>query len=106
MSFAVRKQSDEIIEAIVESLRTYERDHPHAEIVLYRQNSVSVRIRIIDPSFKDLTRIQRSNLIWTYFHTLSEDEQSEISMLILLTPEEVEKSFANMEFDDPVTSDL
>lgn len=37
---------------------------------------------------------------------LSEDQQSEISLLLLLTPEEAEISFANDEFDNPIPSQL
>ena len=42
--------------------------------------------------------------MWNYFDSLSDEIQSDISMLVLLTPSEVKKSFANMEFEDPVPS--
>ena len=101
-----RGESDEIIERIVEALRVYEADHPNARIDLYRQNSVSVRVRIIDPDLADLNRAERNKYVWKYFDILSEDDQSEVSSLILLKPDEVEKSFANFEFEDPVPSGL
>ena len=45
-----RGKSDDIIERIIAVLCTYRNDHPRAAIDLYRQNSVSVKIRIIDDS--------------------------------------------------------
>jgi stress-induced morphogen len=101
-----RGSSDEIVERIMAVLGRYLVDHPRAEIDLYRQNSVSVRVRIIDSSFHGISRPQRSDNVWKYLEGLSEDDQSEISSLILLTPEETEQSFANFEFNNPVPSGL
>jgi len=107
MGIAVtRGTADPIIERIITALRRYLEDHPEAEIGLYRQNSVSVRVRIIDSAFQGITRVGRSDLVWKYFDGLSEDDQSEISSLILLTPGETEQSFANFEFNNPVPSGL
>jgi len=99
-----RGQSDEIIEHIIESLRAYEADHPNAQIDLYRQNKVSVRVRIIDPDFASQDRIERHEYVWKYLDSLDEESQSDITSLILLTPDETKKSFANFEFEDPVPS--
>ena len=97
---------DPILDEIIETLRPYEADHPGSEIALYRQNSVSVRIRIIDPAFAGQNKIQRNQLIWRYLEKLEEDIQSDISTLILITPDETKMSFANFEFEDPVPSSL
>jgi hypothetical protein len=101
-----RGKSDSIIERIIESLRAYEADHPEAQIDIYRQNSVSVRIRIIDPILVGKTKVDRSKKVWQYLNSLPDDVQSDISTLILLTPEETKMSFANFEFEDPVPSSL
>ena len=37
-------------------LCSYEKDHPKAKIDLYRQNSASVRIRIIDSAFRGMSQ--------------------------------------------------
>lgn len=95
-----------ILEKIIEALELYESEHPHANIDLYRQNSVSVRIRIIDPDFSGLGKSQRSQIAWRYLGTLAEDVQSDISTVLLLTPDETTKSFANLEFNDPIPSRL
>ena len=101
-----RGKIDSIIERVINALHQYQCDHPESEISLYRQNSVSVRVRIIDAGFQGITRAHRSDLVWKYFEPLSEDDQSEISSLILLTPAEAERSFANFEFNNPVSSGL
>ncbi len=101
-----RGKSDEVIDRIVEALRAYEADHPDAQIDLYRQNAVSVRVRIVDPGFAGRSKVERSKEVWKYLNALSDEVQSDLSTLILLTPEETGMSFANVEFEDPVPSRL
>ena len=72
----------------------------------YRQNSASVRVRIIDPDLSEKTRRERNDLAWRYLDPLSEEAQGQISMLVLLTPSELARSMANLEFEDPVPSSL
>ena len=86
------------------ALQAYQYDHPSAEIELYRQNPASVRIRIIDPDFAGINRVERNDRVWKYFDAISDDEQGDISMLVLLTPDETSRSTANLEFEDPVPS--
>ena len=95
---------DVIIEQIKKALDSYQEDHPGAQISLYRQNPASIRIRIIDPDFAGMSKIERDNQVWKYLDQLSDDEEGDISMLILLTPDETSRSKANMEFEDPVPS--
>jgi hypothetical protein len=101
-----RGASDPVIDEIIEALKRYEADHPGSQIDLYRQDPVSVRIRIIDSDLAGLNKIDRNKLVWAYLDKISEETQSDISTLILLTPEETKKSFANFEFNDPVPSIL
>ncbi len=44
----IRGKSDPVIDEIKGVLSSYEKDHPGAKIDLYRQNTASVRVRIID----------------------------------------------------------
>lgn len=99
-----RGKSDAVIERLIESLRNYEADHPEARIDLYRQNPVSVRIRIIDAHLEGLDRTERCKLAWSYLDQLPDEVQADISSLLLLTPQETALSFANVEFEDPVPS--
>lgn len=101
-----RGNSDEVIDTITATLRDYEADHPRAQIDLYRQNSVSVRVRIIDPDFAGQGKPQRNQQAWRYLGQLPEEIQSDISTVLLLTPDETKMSFANFEFEDPIPSKL
>lgn len=101
-----RGKSDEIIEGIIAALRTYEADHPRSQIDLYRQNSVSVRLRIVDPDFASLDVPERSRHVWVYLGQLPDEVQSDLSTVLLLAPHETGSSFANLDFEDPLPSKL
>jgi hypothetical protein len=106
MAIQIRGDSDDVIASMIVALKAYQADHPNAQIDIYRQNSVSVRVRINDPGFAGQGKGDRSKLVWKYLHTLPIDVQSDLSTLILLTPEETSRSLANLEFDDPIPSSL
>lgn len=101
-----RGKSDAAIKQIVEQLKRYLDGHPKAEIEVYRKNSVSVRVRVIDPEFRKLSRSERSRLVWPLLRELPEETLSEISMVLLLSPEEKKTSPVSLEFDDPTRSRL
>ena len=63
-------------------------------------------MRIIDPDFAGKGKPQRSQVAWKYFGQLSDEVQSDISTVLLLTPDETKMSFANFEFNDPIPSEL
>ena len=75
-----------------------------AQIEGRRHNPVSIRLRIIDPDFQGMDRIAREPEIWQLLKKLPEEVFVNITMLLLLTPEEVEHSLASQEFDHPIPS--
>ena len=100
-----KKKCDEDVEQILELLaREYQSSHPSSRIDVYRQNSVSIRIRIIDPGFRGKNRVERDRPISQLLARLPEAIESQITLLLLLTPDETEQSFANFEFEHPVPS--
>ncbi len=101
-----RGKTDPVVDAIRHSLNEFQLDHPLSHIELYRQNSVSVRIKIVDSGFHGQSRSQRSRYAWSYFAKLPEEIQNDISTVLLLTPDEAKTSFANVEFDNPIPSKL
>jgi len=101
-----RAVSDATLEQIVAVLKAYQAEHDQARVDAYRQNSVSVRIRVIDPDFQGLEKSQRHAAVWRLLEQLPEDIQADISMLVLLAPSETASSLANLEFEDPVPSRL
>jgi stress-induced morphogen len=98
----VRGPSDSSLIAVVEALDEYVAYHPTADVVVYRRDPVSIRIRIVDSDFAALNRIARHNAILPYLRKLPEELRTDITVLQLLTPEETETSLANMEFENPV----
>jgi hypothetical protein len=100
------KRPDQTLKQIVDALKEYDAEHPQAKIEAYRQNAVSVRIRVIDPGFEGKSRAEREEELWAVLEQLPDDVTAEISLLLLLTPEEAKTSFANVEFDNPVPSNL
>lgn len=107
MAFNIpRGRSDDYIEQIRQALATYEAEHPQARIDVYRQNSASIRVRIIDPDFAGSDRADRHDQVWSYLERLDEWTLNQITILLLLTPAETAESFANFEFEHPTPSRL
>lgn len=100
------KNSDVQVQQVLDLLDQYKADHSDAQIDVRRQNSVSIRIRVIDPDFAGLDRVDREPAVWKLLRTLPEEVFSNITMLLLLTPDETKVFLANQEFEDPVPSRL
>jgi stress-induced morphogen len=100
------KRSDAVLRQVVAALEKYQSAHPRADISAYRQNSVSVRIRVISSEFKGKSRGQREDEVWACLNELPEEAIAEISLLLLLAPGETKSSIANAEFDNPIPSRL
>ena len=106
MTHANSKDVDVQVQQVLRVLDQYKGDHPNAQIDVRRQNSVSIRIRIIDPDFGGLDRVDREPAVWRVLKTLPEEVFTNITMLLLLAPDETERSLANQEFEDPIPSRL
>lgn len=106
MSTEIRGKRDPAIEAVTTTLGAYVAVHPRADIVVYRHNSVSIRVRIIDPDFAGISRPDRHDAVWSYLEALPEDILSQISILLALTPDEQPTSIGSLDFDHPLPSRL
>jgi stress-induced morphogen len=82
------------------------RDFPREAITVYRYNSVSWRVRIIDDRFAGLSLIERDQLVRPLIRSLPEEIQRDITALLMLTPDEVGESLMNLEFEHPSRSRL
>src|SRR5437879_3413872 len=97
---------DKKLRQILDALRRFDKTHPGASIEAYRQNDVSIRIRIVHRDFVGMSRVEREKDVWNILQQLPEDVVAEISMLLLFTPQETKKSLASIDFDDPIPSEL
>ena len=85
----------------------YQPLHPDAAIEVYRYNSACIRIRIISPHFADERWGARDREVWPLLRAhLDDDLMSQISLVLLLAPDEQAGSVMNAEFDDPIPSRL
>lgn len=75
--------------------------HPKASIDVYRYNPAAIRIRIIDPDFAEKTIAEREQAVWRILEQLPDETFSEITVCLLITPEEQRSSLMNLEFEDP-----
>jgi hypothetical protein len=102
MAVRNHKKVDKTVKEVRKLLEEkYLPDYPKAKIDVYRYNSASIRIRVIDPSFSGLDWIECDTFLWKTIEELSEDTISQITLLMCLTPNEIAKSMMNMEFEDP-----
>lgn len=97
-------KDDGEIRQIVHALSIYREEHPDAQIDVQRRNSFSIRIRIINPEFHGIDWVDREQNIWPILGPLPDEVFINITMLLLLTPEEAEESLANQEFENPLPS--
>jgi stress-induced morphogen len=101
MGVNYRGPVDPIMESIAAALRRYTDAHPAAEAEVFRYSPVSVRTRIIDPDFRGKSRAERHRIIWPLLYALDEDSLAELTMVLLITPEEREASMVNRDFEGP-----
>ena len=107
MATITRGDSDEYVERVKAALNDYEAQHPGAVATLYRHSPASIRIRVVDRTFKGMSKGDRHDQLWDFLTArLDEDVQQEISILLPLAPEEQRNSFMNAEFEDPIPSGL
>jgi stress-induced morphogen len=88
-------------QAFMKALKPYLAEHRRATVDMYRRSRFALRIRIIDPDFAGLDRVDRDELIREYIKSVPDEVMDELSMLLLLTPDEVEQSIANFDFENP-----
>jgi hypothetical protein len=81
--------------------------HPKADIQAYRYNSASIRVRVIEPTFAHVGLTERDDEIWNILKShLSEDILSQLSLILLIAPNERKTSVMNEEFENPIPSRL
>lgn len=107
MAIITRGLQDQYVQTLKQALDEYEKSYPGAIATLYRQNTASVRIRILDDRFRGISKGDRHDQVWDFLSSrLDDDTIQEISVLLLLAPGEERSSLMNTEFDDPIPSDF
>jgi stress-induced morphogen len=97
-----RKMVDADVRTVSRSLKhAYGAAHPRAVIDVFKRNSATIWVRIIDPDFKGMTRYARERVVWPIVESWPEELQEQLVILLLITPEERKRSVMSAEFDDP-----
>lgn len=98
------EKPDSQVQQVLDVLAEYERDHPDALIEARRTGYDFIHVRIIDPNFERIERSKlRKDTIWPLFYEKLPDEIiSDITRVILVTPEEAPHNGSSIEFDDPL----
>jgi stress-induced morphogen len=107
MATITRGSQDQLVQKIKSVLDQYEHHYEGSTASVYRQNSASVRIRIVDQRFDGLSIGQRHDAVWKFIaDRLGQEELQEISVLLMLTPQEKLVSDMSSDFDHPIPSML
>ncbi|MBI3822794.1 MAG: BolA/IbaG family iron-sulfur metabolism protein [Planctomycetes bacterium] len=73
----------------------------------YRYNPASIRVRVVSDRFAGKNRVERSQMVYSLLkNNLPEETWQDITLIVLLTPDEVSESLMNMEFENPTPSRL
>jgi hypothetical protein len=73
--------------------------HPRAEFAVYRASPANVHIRILDPDFRGVDIPERDDMAWEVLDELPDEVVSDISVVLLLPPEERDAYQLSREFD-------
>lgn len=107
MATIVQGNADAEVQALKDALDAYEAQHSGAQAALYRRNPASIRLRLIDRRFEGMTKSRRHADVWGFLAArVNEDTLAGVSQLLTLAPSELKMSLANLEFEDPIPSQL
>ena len=70
----------------------------------YRYSPYSIRARIVDPRFKKMNRSERDKMVLPLIQTLPDETQEDLTILLLLAPDELKDSLMNREYENPSPS--
>lgn len=87
-----------------EQIRDFPPEYPPEA---YRYNSACIRVRVVSPLFQDMDLSERAKLVYPILKKgLPEETWWDITMVLLFSPDEMEDSIANREFESPTPSSL
>jgi stress-induced morphogen len=96
---------DRVTPETVRVVKLLEKHFPHHPddypVAAYRYNSASIRVRVVDDSFSGIDWFEREKKVLPFLRKLPRATQSDITILLLLAPDEVEDSWGNREFENP-----
>ena len=92
---------DRVLEGVRDALSQFKLAHPKAKIDCYRQSKSNIRLRVIDESYAGQLIKSRHQSLWKVLENLSLEDRNQVTLMVLLTPEETADSIVNYEFENP-----
>jgi stress-induced morphogen len=68
---------------------------------VYRYSPVSIRARIVDDRFRGKNRSEREKMVQPLIRGLPDEVQEDLTILLLLAPDELKDSLMNREYENP-----
>jgi stress-induced morphogen len=96
-------ETKRIEELLKERFPSYPKKYPP---IAYRYNPYSIRVRLVDKQFKGMSLSERYRLVEPLIECLPEETQEDITILLILAPDELNRSAMNLEFETPTPSPL
>lgn len=107
MAAILRGSTDEAVGSLRAALDQYEAAYPGSVASLYRQNVASIRVRVLDARFEGMAKSRRHAEVWNFLAARVPAEiMAEISVVLALPPAELGASLANLDFENPLPSQL
>lgn len=72
-----------------------------AKVDAYRHGAYSIRLRVIDPAFHNKSVTERDQMTTSLFDGLAQEIDRDVSLVLLLSPQEAKEHFMNEEFEHP-----
>ena len=98
MARRITKETQLVERVMKEHFPNYPADFPPAA---YLYNSASIRLRIVDKGFQSVPVYERLDLVNPVIHMLPKQTQQKIIFVSLVSPNELEMSSSNYEFEHP-----
>jgi stress-induced morphogen len=95
------KETKDIEDLLKKRFPGFPEDHPPAA---YRYNSASIRARLVHRRFEGKSLSARERMVLPVIRLLPEETQMDITILLLLAPDEIGESLGNFEFEHPSPS--
>jgi hypothetical protein len=91
---------DTALASLRKALTAYESAHPGSAAEAYRRHAEVLRLRVVDPRFRRWPRERRHDRLWDELRHLPEEVLSQITLAVLLAPEERDESLLNVDFEE------
>ena len=94
--------TDPDLDAFLPGFEAYVAAHPDATVEIYRESPRSIRARITDPGFRDLSRTERFETYKPFIRALRlpDDVYAQLVSCPLVTPAEAAARGSSLAFDD------